>query len=104
MSLPLYSVCMLGNRTLQNQDFDQCLKTEIIDNVTVPTKLWELFCNGPDLNATCDDYFNNNNVTSVQGIPGLTSGVISGWGTEFPLCVLCAEVSGFKKKAPSSFP
>ncbi|KAF6723996.1 Solute carrier family 12 member 5 [Oryzias melastigma] len=43
----------------------------------VTTALWKLFCDGPELNATCNEYFSNNNVTLVQGIPGLTSGVIS---------------------------
>lgn len=70
---------MLGNRTLQNHGFDKCLKTEVVDNVTVTTKLWGLFCSGSQLNATCNDFFTNNNATLVQGIPGLTSGVISGW-------------------------
>uniref|UniRef100_A0A3B4ATU1 Solute carrier family 12 member 7b n=1 Tax=Periophthalmus magnuspinnatus TaxID=409849 RepID=A0A3B4ATU1_9GOBI len=74
---PDFPVCMLGNRTLHNQKFDKCLKTEVIDNLTVSTQLWRLFCDGPNLNATCNEYFTNNNVTEVQGIPGLTSGVIS---------------------------
>uniref|UniRef100_A0A673BT54 Solute carrier family 12 member 7b n=1 Tax=Sphaeramia orbicularis TaxID=375764 RepID=A0A673BT54_9TELE len=74
---PDFPVCMLGNRTLQNHNFDKCLKTEIKDNITVTTQLWNLFCEGPELNATCNEYFDNNNVTEVQGIPGLTSGVIS---------------------------
>lgn len=68
----------MGNRTLQNHNFDQCLKTMEVDNVTVTTKLWSLFCDSPDLNATCNEYFNLNNVTVIQGIPGLTSGVIRG--------------------------
>lgn len=70
---------MLGNRTLQNHNFDKCLKTDFVDNMTVTTRLWKLFCDGNDLNATCNEYFVNNNVTEIQGIPGLTSGVISGW-------------------------
>ncbi|XP_070784511.1 solute carrier family 12 member 7 isoform X2 [Enoplosus armatus] len=84
---PDFPVCMLGNRTLRNSNFDRCLKTEVIDNVTVTTKLWRLFCDGPELNATCNDYFLNNNVTNVQGIPGLTSGVISEnmWSVYGPL-------------------
>lgn len=69
---------MLGNRTLQNHNFDRCLKTEVVDNVTITTELWLLFCSGPELNATCNDYFSNNNVTLMQGIPGLKSGVILG--------------------------
>lgn len=68
---------MLGNRTLQNHKFDTCLKMEVVDNITVPTALWKLFCDTDDV-MTCDEYFVNNNVTIMQGIPGLTSGVISG--------------------------
>ncbi|XP_039983232.1 solute carrier family 12 member 7 isoform X4 [Xiphias gladius] len=87
---PDFPVCMLGNRTLKNRNFDKCLKTEVIDNVTVTTKLWKLFCDGPELNATCNDYFLYNNVTVVQGIPGLTSGVISEnmWSEYGPLGML----------------
>lgn len=77
---------MLGNRTLQNQKFDSCLKTEVVDNVTVTTALWKLFCESAELNATCDQYFDNNNVKVVQGIPGLTSGVISGVNFIFLFC------------------
>lgn len=69
---------MLGNRTLQNHKFDSCLKTEEVGNITVTTALWKLFCDAEDLNANCNEYFVNNNVTIMQGIPGLTSGVISG--------------------------
>ncbi|GAA6219530.1 solute carrier family 12 member 7-like [Lates japonicus] len=95
---PDFPVCMLGNRTLQNHNFDKCLKTEIIDNVTVTTKLWKLFCEGSELNATCNEYFANNNVTLVQGIPGLTSGVISEnmWSEYGPLSMLVEN-----KKLPS---
>uniref|UniRef100_A0A8C1LNK2 Solute carrier family 12 member 7 n=1 Tax=Cyprinus carpio TaxID=7962 RepID=A0A8C1LNK2_CYPCA len=73
---PVFPVCLLGNRTLQNHDFDKCMKTEIIDNLTVTTKLWSLFCEGPELNASCNEYFSLNNVTEIQGIPGLTSGAV----------------------------
>uniref|UniRef100_A0A1A8P6W8 Solute carrier family 12 (Potassium/chloride transporters), member 7 n=1 Tax=Nothobranchius rachovii TaxID=451742 RepID=A0A1A8P6W8_9TELE len=74
---PDFPVCLLGNRTLQNHAFDLCMKTQLKDNLTVTTKLWSLFCDGPDLNATCNDYFASNNVTEIQGIPGLISGAIS---------------------------
>ncbi|KAF5899356.1 solute carrier family 12 member 7-like isoform X5, partial [Clarias magur] len=86
----VFPVCLLGNRTLQNEDFDKCLKTEIINNVTVPTKLWSLFCDSPYLNATCNEYFMENNVTELQGIPGLTSGIISEnmWSSYSPAAVL----------------
>ncbi|KAA8580477.1 hypothetical protein FQN60_013435 [Etheostoma spectabile] len=67
-----------------------CLKTVDIGNVTVTTKLWKLFCDGPELNATCNDYFVQNNLTEVQGIPGLASGVISDnlWSEYGPLGML----------------
>uniref|UniRef100_A0A8C2FHN2 Solute carrier family 12 member 7 n=1 Tax=Cyprinus carpio TaxID=7962 RepID=A0A8C2FHN2_CYPCA len=87
---PIFPVCLLGNRTLQNHGFDKCMKTEIIDNVTVTTKLWSLFCKGSELNASCNEYFTLNNVTEIQGIPGLTSGVISEnmWGSYGPAGML----------------
>ncbi|XP_045558736.1 solute carrier family 12 member 7 isoform X2 [Salmo salar] len=83
---PDFPICLLGNRTLQNHNFDQCLKTMEVDNVTVTTKLWSLFCDSPELNATCNEYFTLNNVTVIQGIPGLTSGVIRDniWGDYGP--------------------
>uniref|UniRef100_A0A671NRQ8 Solute carrier family 12 member 7-like n=1 Tax=Sinocyclocheilus anshuiensis TaxID=1608454 RepID=A0A671NRQ8_9TELE len=79
---PNSPVCLLGNRTLQNSRFDKCLKTELINNVTTPTQLWKLFCEGGIENATCDEYFTNNNLTEIQAVPGLLSGVISDnmWG------------------------
>ncbi|XP_061569742.1 solute carrier family 12 member 7 isoform X3 [Cololabis saira] len=77
---PDFPICMLGNRILQNHNFNNCAKAE----------LWPVFCDGPSLNATCDEYFSNNNVTEIQGIPGLTSGVISEnmWSEYGPLGML----------------
>lgn len=68
---------MLGNRALENLAFDKCLKTEVINNVTHTTKLWEMFCANSSLDASCDPYFTENNLTEIQAIPGLLSGVIS---------------------------
>ncbi|XP_066133332.1 solute carrier family 12 member 6 isoform X2 [Saccopteryx bilineata] len=77
---PQFSVCMLGNRTLSSRHIDnvsECSKTNEMNNTTVPSKLWGLFCNSSHFfNATCDEYFVHNNVTLIQGIPGLASGVI----------------------------
>lgn len=42
------------------------------------TSIWEHFCDGPELNASCDKYFNSNNFTEIRGIPGLASGIITG--------------------------
>ena len=49
-----------------------------VDNDTVTTKLWRTFCDSENLNATCDEYFTNNNVTVIQGIPGVRSGALAG--------------------------
>ncbi|XP_072314959.1 solute carrier family 12 member 6-like [Eucyclogobius newberryi] len=46
-------------------------------DVEQTTDLWRHFCQSPELNASCDQYFNDNNFTEIDGIPGLASGVIS---------------------------
>ncbi|XP_036386737.1 solute carrier family 12 member 5 [Megalops cyprinoides] len=74
---PDFPVCILGNRTLVWKGFDVCAKVIEKDNGTVTTKLWRLFCDSEFLNATCDEYFVNNNVTAIQGIPGITSGILA---------------------------
>lgn len=48
------------------------------DNETVTTQLWRTFCDSDSLDATCDEYFTSNNVTEIQGIPGVTSGILAG--------------------------
>uniref|UniRef100_A0A8B9HEN4 Solute carrier family 12 member 5b n=1 Tax=Astyanax mexicanus TaxID=7994 RepID=A0A8B9HEN4_ASTMX len=75
---PDFPICMLGNRTLLSKGLDICAKTIERGNATVTTKLWKLFCDSEFLNATCDEYFTNNNLTQVQGIPGVTSGILAG--------------------------
>ncbi|XP_010774714.1 LOW QUALITY PROTEIN: solute carrier family 12 member 4-like [Notothenia coriiceps] len=80
---PEFTICMLGNRTLVRDRFDVCSKTVTKDNMTVPSQLWERFClPGNMSSAQCDDYFLQNNVTEIQGIPGLGSGIIKEnmWG------------------------
>ncbi|XP_035284469.1 solute carrier family 12 member 7-like isoform X3 [Anguilla anguilla] len=74
---PDFPICLLGNRSLKNLEFDKCVKSETVGNATVPTALWGLFCDGMSANASCDEYFRDNNVTEIQGIPGLLSGVIT---------------------------
>ncbi|XP_039996498.1 solute carrier family 12 member 6-like isoform X1 [Xiphias gladius] len=41
------------------------------------TYLWKQFCQGPELNSSCDEYFMSNNFSEIEGIPGLASGIIS---------------------------
>lgn len=70
---------MLGNRTLVRDLFDVCVKTELRGNETAPSKLWENFCGSNNASSPhCDEYFDQNNVTEIQGIPGLASGIIRG--------------------------
>ncbi|KAG7264840.1 hypothetical protein CRUP_004383 [Coryphaenoides rupestris] len=106
---PDFSVCMLGNRTINGHDLNDdglCQDgssaeptaqeygnaTFMTENVTAfststtsltsptpglvaggekTTSLWKQFCEGPELNATCDDFFTHATFTTVQGIPGL---------------------------------
>ncbi|XP_061591860.1 solute carrier family 12 member 5b [Cololabis saira] len=74
---PVFPVCLLGNRTLVSKGYDICAKFIEIDNETITTKLWRTFCDSDSLNATCDEFFTNNNVTEIQGIPGVTSGILA---------------------------
>uniref|UniRef100_A0A452S1C2 Solute carrier family 12 member 4 n=1 Tax=Ursus americanus TaxID=9643 RepID=A0A452S1C2_URSAM len=68
---PVFPVCMLGNRTLSRDQFDVCAKTTMMNNETVATQLWNLFCHSPNLTTdSCDPYFLVNNVTEIPGIPG----------------------------------
>ncbi|XP_077053803.1 solute carrier family 12 member 5 isoform X4 [Siphateles boraxobius] len=73
---PIFPVCVLGNRTLVWKGFDVCAKVIERENATVTTQLWRLFCDSEFLNATCDSYFTTNNVTEIQGIPGVMSGTL----------------------------
>ncbi|XP_042615297.1 solute carrier family 12 member 6-like isoform X1 [Cyprinus carpio] len=106
-SPPSFPVCMLGNRSLAQHELKdgQCMKTlqvlleppppleganasESFNGTDAPpvtaaaaqertTDLWRHFCNSSELSAVCDEYFLHNNVTQIQGIPGLASGVIA---------------------------
>uniref|UniRef100_A0A671XDF3 Solute carrier family 12 member 6 n=1 Tax=Sparus aurata TaxID=8175 RepID=A0A671XDF3_SPAAU len=84
---PQFPVCMLGNRTISGHEIDdnKCAKfiqlqikepERVETNFTI-TNGRSLFCDGPELNASCDKYFNSNNFSEIAGIPGLASGVIS---------------------------
>ncbi|XP_057565940.1 solute carrier family 12 member 7 [Hippopotamus amphibius kiboko] len=72
---PDIPVCLLGNRTLSRRSFDVCAKAHTANNVTA-SALWGLFCNGSAASTSCDPYFVQNNVTEIQGIPGVASGVL----------------------------
>ncbi|XP_060772961.1 solute carrier family 12 member 6-like isoform X3 [Neoarius graeffei] len=96
-SPPSFPVCMLGNRSISWHELrdDLCAKTILIDYnvsesfnsteappitplmVKKTTDLWSRFCYSSDPNAECDKYFTHNNVTKIEGIPGLASGLIA---------------------------
>ncbi|XP_074185232.1 solute carrier family 12 member 7 isoform X2 [Rhinolophus sinicus] len=73
---PNIPVCLLGNRTLSRRSFDDCAKVHTTGNGTRTSMLWGLFCNGSADATACDDYFAQNNLTEIQGIPGVASGVL----------------------------
>lgn len=79
--ISIFRVCLVGNRTLRNDSFETCAKTKMVENVTMSSDLWDVFCQGQYPNATCDSYFLLNDVTEIQAIPGLLSGVIKGKST-----------------------
>uniref|UniRef100_A0A4W5MXV0 Solute carrier family 12 member 6 n=1 Tax=Hucho hucho TaxID=62062 RepID=A0A4W5MXV0_9TELE len=64
-------IILLGNGTVPST-FDPSLPSS-----EATTALWLQFCEGPDLNASCDYYFNLSNISEIPGIPGLSSGVIT---------------------------
>ncbi|KAK0155610.1 Solute carrier family 12 member 6 [Merluccius polli] len=113
---PNFSVCMLGNRTVNGHALhdSQCKKTVLVQSagpmeqedgnltfmsenatafptsmtsltsltsglvdVNTTTSLWQQFCEGPELNATCDDFFTHSKFSVIEGIPGLASGIIT---------------------------
>ncbi|KAF4024540.1 hypothetical protein G4228_016353 [Cervus hanglu yarkandensis] len=73
---PDIPVCLLGNRTLSRRGFDVCAKVHTANNGSATTALWGIFCNGSADSTSCDQYFLHNNVTEIQGIPGVASGVL----------------------------
>lgn len=79
-------MCLLGNRLLAKELDDNCTKAE-------GSPLWNQFCQyqeeliegvaalGTNLTTQvikCDSYFESHNVSVVQGIRGLASGVFLG--------------------------
>ncbi|XP_069814680.1 solute carrier family 12 member 7 isoform X4 [Dendropsophus ebraccatus] len=70
---PDFPICLLGNRVLAKRNFDICAK--YISNNTINEALWNIFCKTTNDSTTCDSYFLANNITEIQGIPGIASGV-----------------------------
>nr|XP_020662712.1 solute carrier family 12 member 5 [Pogona vitticeps] len=99
---PSFPICLLGNRTLSRHGFDVCAKVVQVGNETIGSQLWELFCTSRFLNATCDEYFEQNNVTEIEGIPGAASGLIQEnlWSSYLPKGVII-EKAGLTSVPPS---
>ncbi|GLH09731.1 Bumetanide-sensitive sodium-(potassium)-chloride cotransporter [Gryllus bimaculatus] len=66
-------MCVLGKRLLKDIHIDDCKKDPY-------SPLFNIFCSNStdpnDPSPVCDPYFVNNNVSIVQGIKGLASGVL----------------------------
>ncbi|XP_077961562.1 solute carrier family 12 member 6 isoform X2 [Gasterosteus aculeatus] len=68
------------NFTMTNENgtmtptFDPSLAPALLEKTTY---IWEQFCQGPEVNASCDEYFLSNNFSRINAIPGLASGIIS---------------------------
>ncbi|XP_075215520.1 solute carrier family 12 member kcc isoform X2 [Lycorma delicatula] len=60
-------MCVLGTRLLKDIPITQCNKTE-------NGPLYNIFCSG-NSSASCDPYFKEHNISIVNGIKGLASGV-----------------------------
>ncbi|XP_063778735.1 solute carrier family 12 member 7 isoform X3 [Pseudophryne corroboree] len=71
---PDFPICLLGNRVLSTRTLKDCAK--YISNDTVNEELWNKFCTNVNQIWDCDQYFELNNVTNIQGIPGVASGVL----------------------------
>lgn len=67
--------------------FDPSLAPALVEKTTY---LWKQFCEGPELNASCDKYFISNHFSKIEGIPGLASGIISG-----SVCVCLHDVEPY---------
>ncbi|XP_060887681.1 solute carrier family 12 member 6-like isoform X1 [Labrus mixtus] len=65
---------MINDNGTMGPTFDPSLAPPPAEKTTY---LWKQFCEGSELNASCDKYFTSNNFTKILGIPGLASGVIS---------------------------
>ncbi|XP_075884078.1 solute carrier family 12 member 6 isoform X2 [Nelusetta ayraudi] len=63
---------VMENSTMSTT-FDPTLGPPLLNT----TSIWNHFCDTPHLNASCDKYFNSNNFTEINGIPGLASGIIT---------------------------
>uniref|UniRef100_A0A3P8WL56 Solute carrier family 12 member 6 n=1 Tax=Cynoglossus semilaevis TaxID=244447 RepID=A0A3P8WL56_CYNSE len=69
------NVTAVGENSTVVPAFDTSLLPGLLEKTTF---LWKHFCQGLELNSTCDEYFTSNNFTEITGIPGLASGIISG--------------------------
>lgn len=64
----IFSMCVLGKRLLKDISISDCNK-----NTSGP--LHKIFCGN---SSTCDPYYEANELSTVRGIKGLSSGVFLG--------------------------
>ncbi|XP_059210306.1 solute carrier family 12 member 6-like isoform X2 [Centropristis striata] len=69
-----YNSTIFNENSTMGPTFDSSLAPPVTEKTTY---IWKQFCQGPELNASCDEYFLSNNFSDIEGIPGLASGIIS---------------------------
>ncbi|XP_063756617.1 solute carrier family 12 member 6-like isoform X2 [Eleginops maclovinus] len=69
-----YNFTVSNDTSTLGPTFDPSLAPPLMEKTT---HLWRHFCQGTEINASCDEYFLANNFSQIEGIPGLASGIIS---------------------------
>jgi potassium/chloride transporter 4/5/6 len=92
-------MCVLGKRLLKDINVNDCHKKQF-------GPLYQIFCGNSSTDGiSCDPYFEENNVSKVRGIKGLSSGVFLGkfYTCEDSLLVMGNTVELSKIKCPFSW-
>uniref|UniRef100_A0A8D3CSP5 Solute carrier family 12 member 6 n=1 Tax=Scophthalmus maximus TaxID=52904 RepID=A0A8D3CSP5_SCOMX len=69
-----FNFTTISENSTAGPTFDPSPAPSLVEKTTY---LWKQFCQSPELNSSCDQYFTSNNFSEIEGIPGLASGIIS---------------------------